>query len=240
MKKLLITILALTCQFFSVFYSRRKLLQDKIGTLAIWQGLNFATNPPTPLTNSAMNAFEGCATISDAGGNLSMFYTNGNIVWDRNHLPMPSGNGLNGDGAATQTAIIVPRPQNPSQYYIFTVDTNGGARGLCYSEVDMSLNGGNGDVTTKNVQLVTPVAEKLTAVRHANGVDVWVIVHGWNNNEFNAYAVTPAGINNVPVVSSTGLVHGGLFSNAHGYMKASPDAQKIAVRHSWSASGGTF
>ncbi|MBK9399529.1 MAG: gliding motility-associated C-terminal domain-containing protein [Bacteroidetes bacterium] len=227
MKKLLITILALTCQFFPYFIQGQTLAGQNwyFGNLA---GLNFATTPPTPLTNSAMNAFEGCATISDAGGNLQ-FYTNGNIVWDRNHLPMPSGNGLNGDGAATQTAIIVPRPQNPSQYYIFTVDTNGGARGLCYSEVDMSLNGGNGDVTTKNVQLVTPVAEKLTAVRHANGVDVWVIVHGWNNNEFNAYAVTPAGINNVPVVSSTGLVHGGLFSNAHGYMKASPDAQKIAV-----------
>ncbi|MBL0096554.1 MAG: hypothetical protein IPP46_08715 [Bacteroidetes bacterium] len=226
MKKLLITILALTCQFFPYFIQGQTLAGQNwyFGNLA---GLNFATTPPTPLTNSAMNAFEGCATISDAGGNLQ-FYTNGNIVWDRNHLPMPSGNGLNGDGAATQTAIIVPRPQNPSQYYIFTVDTNGGARGLCYSEVDMSLNGGNGDVTTKNVQLVTPVAEKLTAVRHANGVDVWVIVHGWNNNEFNVYAVTSAGINNVPVVSSTGLVHGGLFSNAHGYMKASPDAQKIA------------
>ena len=137
MKKLLITILALTCQFFPYFIQGQTLAGQNwyFGNLA---GLNFATTPPTPLTNSAMNAFEGCATISDAGGNLQ-FYTNGNIVWDRNHLPMPSGNGLNGDGAATQTAIIVPRPQNPSQYYIFTVDTNGGARGLCYSEVDMSL-----------------------------------------------------------------------------------------------------
>ncbi|MBL7924023.1 MAG: gliding motility-associated C-terminal domain-containing protein [Bacteroidia bacterium] len=190
-------------------------------------GLDFNTNPPSPLLNGAMNAFEGCATIADAGGNLQ-FYTNGNIVWDRNHVPMPSGNGLNGDGAATQTAIIVPFPQITGKYYVFTVDTNGGPRGLCYSEVDMSLNGGNGDVTTKNVQLATPVTEKLTAVRHANGIDVWVIVHGWNNNEFYAYLITSAGISATPVTSSIGAVHGGTFSNAHGYLKASPNAQKLA------------
>ena len=116
-------------------------------------GLSFSTNPPTALTNSAMSAFEGCATISDDNGNL-LFYTNGSLVWNRNHAPMPAGNGLFGNGAATQTAIIVPGPQSTTKYYIFTVDTNGGPRGLCYSEVDMSLNGGLGDVTVKNIQLI--------------------------------------------------------------------------------------
>lgn len=226
MKKLPIIILILLTEFFIQIIHAQPLTGRNwyFGNMA---GLDFATTPPTPLTNSAMNAFEGCATISDANG-LLQFYTNGNIVWDKNHTPMPSGNGLNGDGAATQTAIIVPYPQNASRYFIFTVDTNGGARGLCYSEVDMTLNGGNGDVTLKNVQLSTPVTEKLTAVRHANGVDVWVIVHGWNSNEFHSFLVTSGGVNPVPVISSVGVVHGGLFSNAHGYMKASPDAQHIA------------
>ncbi len=191
-------------------------------------GLDFGTNPPSPLTNSSMNAFEGCATIADVAGVLQ-FYTNGNLVWDRNHVPMPSGNGLNGDGAATQTAIVVPAPQNSSKYYIFTVDTNGGPRGLCYSEVDMTLNGGSGDVTVKNIQLQSAVTEKLTAVRHANGIDAWVIVHGWNNNEFYAYQVTATGVSGSPVTSSIGAVHGGLFNNSHGYMKASPDAEKLAL-----------
>lgn len=191
-------------------------------------GLNFASNPPAVLTNSSMNAFEGTAAISDAAGSLQ-FYTNGNIVWNRNHSPMPSGNGLNGDGAATQTAIIVPSPANNGIYYIFTVDTNGGPRGLCYSEVDISLNGGQGDVSVKNIQLQTAVCEKLTAVRHANGIDVWVIAHGWNSNEFYAYLVTASGISPSPVVTSIGSVHTGIFSNAHGYMKASPNAGKLAL-----------
>ncbi|MBK9637784.1 MAG: hypothetical protein IPO63_08170 [Bacteroidetes bacterium] len=72
-------------------------------------GLDFNSSPPTALTNGAMSAFEGCATISDVNGVLQ-FYTNGNMVWDKTHTPMPSGSGLNGDGTATQTAIIVPKP----------------------------------------------------------------------------------------------------------------------------------
>jgi hypothetical protein len=190
-------------------------------------GLDFNTVPPTAITNGAMSAFEGCATISDVNGVLQ-FYTNGNMVWDKTHTPMPSGTGLNGDGAATQTAIIVPKPANPGTYYIFTVDTNGGPRGLCYSEVDMSLNGGNGDVTVKNVTLATPVTEKLTAVRHANGIDAFVIVHGWNNGDFLAFEITPSGVSLTPVTSTVGVVHGGNFTNSHGYLKASSNAQKLA------------
>lgn len=190
-------------------------------------GLDFNTTTPVALTNGAMNAFEGCATISDVNGNLQ-FYTNGNQVWDRTHTPMPSGSGLNGDGAATQSAVIVPKPATPGIYYIFTVDTNGGVRGLCYSEVDMSLNAGNGDVTVKNVTLATPVTEKLTAVRHANGIDAFVIVHGWNNNDFLAFPITSSGISMSPITSTTGVVHGGNFANSHGYLKASSDAQKLA------------
>ena len=91
-----------------------------------------------------MNAYEGCATASDTAGNL-LFYTDGATVWNANHVPMLNGNGLNGLGS-TQAAIVVPAPLNLNKYYIFTVDTNGGVRGFCYNEVDMTLNGGLGDV----------------------------------------------------------------------------------------------
>lgn len=190
-------------------------------------GLDFSTSPPTALTNGAMSAFEGCATISDTAGNLQ-FYTDGSFVWNRNNIPMPSGNGLYGNGAATQTAIIVPAPGNPNLYYIFTVDTNGGPRGLCYTEVDMTLNGGLGDVTSKNVLLQTPVTEKLTAVRHANGIDAWVLVHDWGTSNFYAFDITSTGINTTPVVSNSGIVQSGNFTNSHGYLKSSANAKKLA------------
>ena len=35
---------------------------------------------------------------------------------------MPNGNGLNGDDSSTSSALIVPKPNDPLIYYIFTVD----------------------------------------------------------------------------------------------------------------------
>ena len=73
-----------------------------------------------------INTAEGCSSISDVNGNL-LFYTDGRNVWDRNHQIMPNGNynngtGLLGDPSSTSSALIVPRPGNLDQFYVFTVD----------------------------------------------------------------------------------------------------------------------
>src|SRR5690606_2425500 len=80
--------------------------------------LEFMTNPPTLLNNSAMNVYEGCASIADAAGNL-LFYTDGMTVWNQQHTVMANGTGLNGVGSAVQAAIIIKQPGNATIYYIF-------------------------------------------------------------------------------------------------------------------------
>ena len=121
----------------------------------------------TELTNGKLSTIEGCTTISDANGNL-LFYTDGVTVWNRNHNAMPNGFGLFGDPSSTQSAIVVPQPNNPNLYYIFTVDTsvnqNDPNYGFNYSVVDMTLNVGLGNVTTKNSNLLPVSSEKVTAV----------------------------------------------------------------------------
>jgi hypothetical protein len=54
-------------------------------------GLDFNTNPPSPLINSGM-AFGTSATasISDSLGNL-LFYSEGELVFNRNHQMRPNG-----------------------------------------------------------------------------------------------------------------------------------------------------
>ena len=130
-------------------------------------GLNFSMGPPAPLTNGALDTWEGCSSISTAAGALE-FYTDGTYVYNRNHTQMPNGSGLFGHSSSTQSGIIVPKPGSTTQYYIFTVDAadNGLAHGLCYSLVDMTLNDGLGDVVTteKNISLVPLACEKVTAV----------------------------------------------------------------------------
>lgn len=191
-------------------------------------GLDFNANPPMLLTDGQLSTDEGCATISEDNGNL-LFYTDGITVWDKQHNIMPNGTGLTGDASSTQSAIIVPKPGAISIYYIFTVDDSAGINGLRYSEVDMSLNNGNGEITDlKNVELNSYTTEKISAVKHANGIDYWVVTHDWNNNNFLSYRVTSTGVITVPVTSSVGQIHGINELDSKGYMKISPDATRLA------------
>jgi gliding motility-associated-like protein len=211
-------------------------------------GVTFNSGSPVALTNGALSTLEGCSAISDPNGNL-LFYTDGIRVWNRNHVVMTNGNNLHGDPSSTQSGIIVPKPGSTTSFYIFTVDMQAGLalipggdqdgfyRGFRYSEVDMTASGGLGAVLAgqKNILLRSNSTEGLTAVKHANGNDVWVIIKGWNNNSYYAYLVTSAGVNTTPVVSSLGpnVVGGSYGEGAIGYMKASPDGNKIAACHSY-------
>lgn len=187
-----------------------------------------------------MNVSEGCASFSDTSGNL-LFYTDGITIWDKTHNPMPNGTGMHGNNSSSQSTIVVPKPgSNYTIFYVFTVDADPGLpviyHGFEYSEIDMTLNGGNGDVTaTKNIHLLDSVSEKVTAVRHGfNGNNFWVITHEWNTNRFFAYEVTPSGVNTTPVISSVGSIHqqgtgGFLTVPSHGYLKASKDGSRLAL-----------
>lgn len=190
-------------------------------------GLDFNNGDPVAINDSKMVTNEGCATISDASGKL-LFYTDGRTVYNKNHQKMPNGEGLLGDASSTQSAIIVPKPNNADIYYIFTVTEYAGPDGFRYSEVDLSLNGGLGDITSKkNVLLYTPSCEKITAIKNAAGNGYWVISHSFGNNSFITYSVTASGVNLNPIVSNVGSAIQGFGSQSVGYLKFSPKGNKI-------------
>lgn len=214
------------------------LLNHAQNEAAVWYfgnnaGVDFNTGSPVVLTDGQLNTNEGCSTISNSNGDL-LFYTDGITVWDKNHNIMPNGTGLLGDPSSTQSGIIVPKPNNPDIYYIFTVAQLANSDGFRYSEVDLTLNLGNGDVNTnKNILLTTPTTEKISAIEHANGNDIWVITHDWNNNNFLAYLVTSTGINTTPIISSVGSDHTGDIDNTIGYLKFSPSGEKLAIANTF-------
>ncbi|MBX3164924.1 MAG: T9SS type A sorting domain-containing protein [Bacteroidetes bacterium] len=195
--------------------------------------LDFMTNPPTILNNSAMNVLEGCSSIADATGNL-LFYTDGVTVWNQQHIIMANGTGLLGGGTAAQSSFIVKRPGSANLYYIFTVQGAGGTAGLNYSVVDMNLAAGMGSVTVLNSPLYSgQCAEKIAVTKHSNGTDYWIMTHDydwnggfiWNCNHFNAYLLTSAGVNTTAVVSTIGQMYSSFFS----CMKFSPTGQKLGA-----------
>ena len=149
---------------------------------------------------------------------------------------MPNGRGLLGDQTTTQSSIIVPNPGDSNLYYIFTADFQLSDDGLNYSVVDMSADGGLGDVITKNIQLRTPTTEKLAAVRHKNGKDFWVLTKDWGNADYLAYLVDENGVSTTPVVSTGALSLNfppeyPFHFRANGYLKISPNAKRVVACH---------
>ena len=139
--------------------------------------LDFSTavpTSPTPSSTMVFNTFEGCASISDAGGNL-ILYTDGQRVWDGTDTQRFAG--LNGNQSATQSAIIVPNPGNVGQYYIFTAGVTGSSQHIDGIRIDTT----NWAVTQLSSIMTMPTTltfsptEKVTAIQHANCKDFWVV-----------------------------------------------------------------
>ncbi|MFD1614336.1 T9SS type B sorting domain-containing protein [Gelatiniphilus marinus] len=193
---------------------------------------NQVNNSVTPVSDGQLFTNEGCASISDSSGEL-LFYTDGTTVWNRNHNLMQNGSNLFGDSSSTQSAIIVPKPDDENIYYIFTVDNglDGNDFGLNYSQVDMTLDGGLGAITTKNRNLLRKCSEKITAVlKDCITKSIWVLTLASENgdadifNTFHAFEVNNLGVNTTSVKSTFNL----FISDARGYLKLSPDGEKVA------------
>lgn len=152
------------------------------------------------------------ANITDSLGQL-LFCSNGVYISDASGDTMMNGSGLN-PSAYTDTYysnglfipqgdIIVPDPGSTSKYYLFhcTVDeiTTGGitlTHKLYYSSIDMTLNNGLGGVTSKNVELLNGdyIPGRLSAVRHGNGRDWWVVFHLYGFSYYAEFLVDTSGV----------------------------------------------
>ncbi|ARN77408.1 hypothetical protein BST97_05095 [Nonlabens spongiae] len=205
-------------------------------------GIDFSSGTPQPLSDGQIVTLEGCATISDRSGNL-LFYTDGTSVYNRDNALMPNGDDLKGDSSSTSSAIIVPIPNDPSRYYIITVDTDDNRyrnnEGMFYSVVDMNLDNGNGDIDVfeKNINLLTLTSEKLTSVKNATDDGYWILTQF--EDRFYAYELTSSGLNTSPVVSTvdpfieliTSSITNVDVSAMRGYIKLNSAGDKLVAAH---------
>ncbi|MBP6389377.1 MAG: hypothetical protein KA175_00840 [Flavobacteriales bacterium] len=189
--------------------------------------LDLNSGSPVLNTNSAMDQMEGSASIADAQGNL-LFYTDGVTIWNRSDLPMPNGTGLLGHSSSSQSAVIVPKPSSCGIYYVFTVPAQSDVIPLSYSIVDMSLDGGMGDVSIKNIPLYAGVTERLSATLHANGVDYWVAGQRCSDHAMLSFRLTAAGVDIAPVVSPPLLITDACYI---GYLKFAPNGTKLCATY---------
>jgi len=190
---------------------------------------NTATGEPEALIDGVMDTNEGCSVLSDSNGAL-LFYTDGRTVWNKFHQVMKNGTGLPGHSSSTQSALIVPKPGSEYIYFIFTNDAseNQFAYGFNYSIVDLNLENGLGAVTQKNVHLLNNECERLAAVTHSNGRDIWVVIQDIDKQIFAAYLLTDKGLDIIPVNSPTKIA---IQQSQAGVLKFSPDGKKLVCTH---------
>ncbi len=174
--------------------------------------LNFNQNPLSVSYVSQQISIDiANASISDTNGNL-LFYTNAMYVANSNHQIMPHGDSINyGDlynyfgyygYTMPQGALILPLPGSPNYYYIFHEKLEFSApyfdltMGFYCSIVNMDLDGGLGDVELKNVLLLNDTLDYgcITATRHANGRDWWIIVPEFKHNRYYRFLFCAQGI----------------------------------------------
>ena len=198
--------------------------------------MTFDSGTPVETLGSGMISEEGCATYSDNNGQL-LFYTNGGkgddpnspvpgAVWNRNHQIMPNGNLIYNAGCSSspQSSLIIPKSGTTTLYYLYTMGCQSSMSGLRESIIDMSLDNGLGDVSQVGTQIssATSLSEGLTATRHANGIDYWIITHSNAGNEFYVYPHTLTGIGTPTTYSA------GNGTDIYGQLKISASGNVLA------------
>jgi len=177
------------------------------------EGLDFSCGAPVKVGGTKILSKEGATGICDENGNL-LFYTNcgggqpgisiliQGGIWNRNReLMYDLGQTVGGGISSAQGGIIVPAPASNSRYYLFTVDelmsigsTNRPHRGLSYFLIDMAQNNGLGAVIQNITGTFSPAVECITAARHSNGTDFWILTVDYQSRDLVAVQVTANGV----------------------------------------------
>ena len=120
MKKLLFLLFLF---FIAAFVFGQK--QGNIWYFGDHAGLDFNSGSPVAITNGQTylvdNHNEGTSVICDSAGAL-LFYSNGQQIWNKNHVTMFNGYNLLGHLSSTHAAFIVPLPGSERLFYLFTAD----------------------------------------------------------------------------------------------------------------------
>lgn len=193
-----------------------------------------------PLLNTnIMNMQATNAGICNKNGKL-LFYTNGIYIANSQHDTMENGTGLNpGQFASNYTAyglpvyqgaLVLPDPVDSNEFYLFHMDMNTNnltSQALLVTKIDMRLDSGLGGVTYKNNPVYSHllVGGQLTAVKHANGRDWWIVLHHLNTDEFVYFLLSVNGLN-TPIIQDIGNPFGYPI-----YALFSPDGKKYAASY---------
>jgi len=171
---------------------------------------DFTTNEPSQYNEVRypMGLQENNIIVSNPSNGDVQFYSNGQLVIDATHSPMPNGMDLNGSPSTMYGTSVMFDPSGCNRYFIVTVQSEDDAvpRRIYYSAIDLSMPGngninnplGDVDNTVKNVDF-TPAGvdctESLFAIPKSGATkDSWLFFGDRIQRNLYLYEVTSAGI----------------------------------------------
>lgn len=174
--------------------------------------INFITGYADTVASERQMNFSDCnANICDSAGSI-LFYTNGIYIANANNDTMMNGSGLSPSQYTTQNLqfglrirqgnLILPLPGDSLKYFLIhqtlfydQLASDYRSSEIYYSLIDMDLDGGLGAVVQKNVILLSDTLNPgaITACKHANGRDWWLVFHKSIGRRYYKYLLTPTG-----------------------------------------------
>ena len=221
MKKTIITLFAIAF-VVSNLYAQKNYNNWVFGDGA-WIYFPDAVSGPSFVERAAINQVEGCTAYSDDSGNL-LFYSDGQTVWNKNHISIINGTGLKGSWTASQGAFIFPIPGAKDKLYIIGLGaTERSNEHAYYSIIDYSKGYDKAEVIDKNKLLNDSYdGERATVIKKPDKPGYWLILDDVAFPKYLIYDVSPSGI-------SLFSTYNGIMNKQdnHGVVKISPNSNLI-------------
>jgi hypothetical protein len=186
--------------------------------------------------------------ISDANGNFIMS-SNGVWIANKNNSLMLNGSGLNPNSFTSSWStglplsngnLVIPWPDDTTKYVLFHqtgyYDPNysQASRELYYSVIDITGDNGNGEVIEKNIKIINDtLGWGLSACKHANGRDWWIVALGDSGSTVHKVLLTPDTI----LYMGEQILSVPAYRGYGGQPVFSSDGTKFAFMHGLSVSG---
>ncbi|MHA8051556.1 hypothetical protein V7S79_10595 [Aquirufa sp. ROCK-SH2] len=163
--------------------------------------------------------------IQNKGANYQFggISSNGEQIFDNQNRQI--GSNLNGDKSIDQGVAIIPKNSCKacnSEYYVITTNS---AHQLFYSVVDVSYNGGKGDLSKKN-QLLSPIptSDKIIATKTSDGY--LLVTYDADGKNIRTFSITSKGISEPQLIP---INPANSPASNRGTVKFSSDNSKLAL-----------
>ncbi len=182
-----------------------------------------------------LNIRGGNSSLCDPFGNL-LFFSNGEKVYSNNYALMNNGNNLNATNQngvyQPQGSLSLPYPQKMNKGLLLISEIKNFSPPVGYAGykiykniIEIGVTGAQSNVIEKKIEIINDTLEygQLTATKHANGLDWWILVPAAYTSQYYTLLLDSSGLSIVDTQACGVAVRDGL-----GQAVFSPNGLKYA------------